>query len=414
MQSTFKQLSLVAAMSVAGLLTACGGGGGSGDVGAPLGSSGGTGGGNGTLAVAMTDAPGCGYDHVYVTVAKVRVHQSATAGDSDAGWSEITLSPARKIDLLNLTNGVIENLGETSLAAGHYTQMRLVLAPNTSTTFANSAFVTGMTPEFALDTPSSATTGIKINNEFDVSAGQRTDLVLDFDACKSVVQAGNSGKYLLKPVVTAIPTVSNGITGVVDPLAAGSHVMITAQQNGNVIRATVPNPTTGAFTLARLAPGNYDVVVTADDRATTVIGAVPVASATSMTSLSTTAAPLPLKLATKPSASISGSVSAAPAADTALVSAKQTYGLGPTVTVKYQSVDVATHSYTLTALSSVDAQVAAYSPSLPLIFTTPLATAPGTGKYAVSASSAGYATQTIPSVDLSTSVNATANFTLTP
>lgn len=36
-------------------------------------------GGTGTLNVSMTDAPACGFDNVWVTVAKVRAHQSDSA-----------------------------------------------------------------------------------------------------------------------------------------------------------------------------------------------------------------------------------------------------------------------------------------------------------------------------------------------
>lgn len=44
-------------------LAACGGGGGDGGSAA-----------TGTLHVQMTDSPSCGFDHVYVTVSKVRVN----------------------------------------------------------------------------------------------------------------------------------------------------------------------------------------------------------------------------------------------------------------------------------------------------------------------------------------------------
>ena len=81
--------------------------------------------------MSLSDAPACGFNAVNVTVVKVRVHQSSPASNNDAGWTDITLNPARKINLLNLTNGVLDNLGETPLAAGHYTQLRLVLDPNT-------------------------------------------------------------------------------------------------------------------------------------------------------------------------------------------------------------------------------------------------------------------------------------------
>src|SRR5713101_4173113 len=66
---------------------------------------GGDGGGStqpGTLGVSMTDAPACGFDEVNVTVSKVRVHQSSTADDKAAGWTDITLNHPQKINLLTL------------------------------------------------------------------------------------------------------------------------------------------------------------------------------------------------------------------------------------------------------------------------------------------------------------------------
>lgn len=55
----------------AAALAACGGGGGY--SGQPMAST------TGTLRVSITDAPACGFDHVYVTVEKVRVNGSASA-----------------------------------------------------------------------------------------------------------------------------------------------------------------------------------------------------------------------------------------------------------------------------------------------------------------------------------------------
>src|SRR5688500_15387418 len=89
---------------------------------------GGNDGGTGTLKVSLTDAPACGFDQVNVTVLKVRVHQSAGAGENDGGWIDLPLTPGpRKIDLTSLMNGVLEDLGQAALPAGHYTQLRLVL-----------------------------------------------------------------------------------------------------------------------------------------------------------------------------------------------------------------------------------------------------------------------------------------------
>jgi hypothetical protein len=361
----------------------------------------------------MTDAPSCGFDAVSVTVSKVRVHQSATAAATDAGWTDITLSPARKINLLTLTNGALEALGETPLAAGHYTQLRLVLDPNTGNGLSNSVLPSGTTVEQPLDTPSAVQSGIKLVNEFDVVAGQRVDLVLDFNACKSVVTKGN-GKYALKPVVKVIPTLLNGITGFVDPALLSKHVMVTAQKNGVIVGATVPNATTGEFFLARLIPGNYDVTITADNSATAVIATVPVATTTSTTALSTSAMPIPLTVAV--TNAISGTVSLTPASSTevAYVAAKQSFSAGPTVVVKYQGADVATGSYTLNNLPTTAPQLAQYSTALPLTFTSQTPTMPGTGKYTVEATAAGYTTKSIPAVDIIASNQSGVNFDLVP
>ncbi|MFM9436756.1 hypothetical protein ACFDR9_003841 [Janthinobacterium sp. CG_23.3] len=384
----------------AATLAACGGGGG--------GSATAT----GTLGVSMTDAPACGFDAVNVTVSKVRVHQSASAGDTDAGWTDITLSPARKINLLNLTNGALETLGETPLAVGHYTQMRLVLDANANNALANSVIATGTTTEVSLDTPSAVQSGIKLVNEFDVAAGQRVDLVLDFNACKSVVTKGN-GKYALKPVVKVVPTVLNGISGFVNKALLASHVMVSAQQNGVVIASTAPSATTGEFFLARLAPGSYDVVITADNSAAAVVAAVPVTSTTSTTTLSTSAAPF--SLAPSAQGSISGKVTLpAGSTEVAYVAAKQSFAAGPTVTVKYQGADISTGVYSLKTLPLAAPQFALYSAALPLSFAAAPTTTPGTGKYRVEASATGYASVTAPVLDISLVNQANIDFTLTP
>lgn len=400
MKNTTRTLCLIASMSTAAFLAACGGGDGQA---------------SGTLSVAMTDAPSCGYDAVNVTVQKIRVHQSASAGENDAGWTDITLNPARKINLLDLTNGALEELGQTPLAAGHYTQMRLVLDANTGSSLANSVILTtspANTNEISLDTPSAVQSGIKLNHEFDVASGQRVDLVLDFDACKSIVTKGN-GKFALKPVVSVIPTVLNGIDGFINPALLSSHVQVSAQQNGTVVRATVPNAN-GEFFLARLVPGNYDVVITADDHAAAVIGAVPVASTTSVVKVSSDSAPIVLQNSVAGSISGTALLNPASATEVAYVAAKQSFAAGPVVTIKYQGADVISGAYTLSQLPVAAPWFAQYSATLPIVFVAQTNTTPGTGKYRVEASANGYATQFTPSVDISTANQSGVNFTLIP
>ena len=290
-----------------------------------------------------------------------------------------------------------------------------MLVPNsTGTPLANSVVLSGTTAEIALDTPSAVQSGIKLVNQFDVAAGQRVDLVLDFDAGKSVVKAGASGKYILKPVIRVIPTVMNGINGFVETSSLGSNVRVSAQQNGTIIGFTVPNSVTGEFFLARLAAGNYDLVLAADGRTTKVIAAVPVTSPTSVTSVSTQVAPisLPVSTTTPVTGNISGKVTLNPAAtstdEAAYLVAKQTFGSPSlTVTVKSQYADLLSGAYALTL--PFDAPLLGQYGPLPITFSAQPLVA---GQYTVEASFTGYQTQSVAK-DISAG-DATLNFTLVP
>lgn len=379
-------------VSSAALLAGCGGGG-SAD------------GSTGSLRFHLTDAPACGYDEVNVTVERVRVHRSATAGANEAGWSELVLTPARRIDLLDLTNGVLAELGTLSLPAGSYTQVRLVLAPNTAgNPLANSAWPTGGS-EQPLTTPSAQQSGSKIPANFSVAADQVADLVLDFDACRSLVVAGSSGQILLKPVIRATPVFAaagNAIQGFLDASLVGATV--SAQQGGVVQRATVPDAT-GRFVLSPLAVGSYDVVLGAQGRATAVLTGVPVI-ATARTTLGTTGAALPLAAASAP-ATVEGRVSrtGTTAIPDATVRAVQRLSGGPDVEIGARQVDLL-GAYSLRLPVAAPGR-AAYAASAPVsyVFAPDAAVA---ARYRLEASAEGLTTQAAD-IDLS-SGNLTRDF----
>ncbi|MGV3468572.1 DUF4382 domain-containing protein [Limnobacter sp.] len=268
--------STLAATCAALLVAACGGGG---DDSAAT----------GTLRTAMTDAPSCGYDNVFVTVDRIRVNNSATVSPDSGGWSELVLDQPRQIDLLDLQNGVIEELGELTLPVGRIQQVRFVLVDNATANPADIDFDPDADPTRApnhvvfsaggfedLKTPSGQQSGVKINVGIDVAEGQVADLLIDFDACKSVVEAGSSGNYLLKPVLTAIPRLSSGVRGSVADALVPEGISISLQQDGEVVRATAPIESTdlaenGNFILAQVEPGTYDLVFTAPGFITKVV-----------------------------------------------------------------------------------------------------------------------------------------------
>ena len=370
-------------------IAACGGGGGGG---APVAES-------GTLRVALTDAPACGYDAVNVTVEKVRVHRSGAAGDSDAGWSEVVLNPARKINLLNLTNGVLDELGQTPLPVGKYTQLRMVLASTTnSNPLANSVKPIGAA-EVALRTPSGQQSGVKTNINIDIAANKLADFVLDFDACKSIVMAGNSGNYLLKPVVSVIPRYISGVSGFVDAALVADGANISLQQNGVVIKAT-PADSAGKFVLQPVAAGSYTLVVAAPGHTTAVVTGVVVATDT-VTSVNS--AGMSISTPVSASATVNGT-----APVNTLVRALQTFTVGSAVEVTGRFVDGVTGAYSF-SLPVNAPRVAPYvaAPGA-LVFAADTASA---GKYSLRANLEGFPEKTANLPALTSGATATANFT---
>ncbi|HEY5582377.1 MAG TPA: DUF4382 domain-containing protein [Rhodoferax sp.] len=384
---------------VAGL-AACGGGGG--------GGSGSGSADNGSLHLALTDAPACGYDAVNVTIQKIRVNQSGSASDTDGGWSEIVLNPARRVDLLSLSNGVLYDLGQMPLPTGKYTQLRLVLADNKTSPMANSAVLTSDKREVELKTPSGQQSGIKTNINIDIAANQLADFVLDFNACKSVVVAGNSGQYLLKPQLSVIPRYVSGVTGFVNAGLANGFTSVSLQQNGVIIKATAPSidPVNFGKFMLPVAPGNYSLVLTAPGRTTAVVTNVAVVADT-VTAVNASGTAL------NPAASASATVTGTAPVDT-LVRVLQPLpstllgGAFTTVEVAGRFVDGDTGLYTYPL--AVNAPLVAPYVAAPgaLVFTPDAAAA---GKYTLNASLTGKVDQTTVLPALTSGATVTTNLT---
>jgi hypothetical protein len=251
--------------------------------------------------------------------------------------------------------------------------------------------------------------GIKLIHEFDVASGQRVDLMLDFNACKSIVKRGN-GTYALKPVIKVLPFVLNGIEGFVDTSLLGSNVTVTAQQNGVIAQATAPNSPTGYFFLSRLLPGNYDVVIAADGHTTATIANVSVATATSVINVSDSVTRVSLPVSATRTVSGTAVLNPTSTTEVAYVTAKQALGAIMT-TVRFVAADDSTlppGAYSLT-LPIEAPLLGQYATPLPITFVAQSGVA---GHYTMEASATGYQTQSA-SKDIS-SANATQDFILVP
>ena len=382
MRRHLQTLSLSAASIAALVLSACGGGGSDNGSGA-----------TGTLRLSLTDAPACGYDSVFVTVERVRVHRSATAEAGDSGWSEVVLAAPQRIDLLTLTNGALLPLGQTELPAGSYTQMRLVLAANSAASPRANAITPTGGAETALTTPSAQQSGLKANVNLTVPAGQVADFAIDFDACKSFVKAGNSGQYLIKPVLAVIPILSTAgqrIVGFVDPALANTGTTVSAQSAGVPVRATPPDAT-GRFTLYPVPAGSYDLVITAAGRVNAVMTGVPVSDSTS-TVIGSDAARINTPVsASSFAASGTVTVSGSVANTNAAVRALQALSAGPTIETGYAAADATTGAYSIVLPSGAPAQLPYAAGATSFVFASDAANA---GKYKLEASAPTFAAKT--------------------
>lgn len=241
--------------------------------------------GNGLLGVSLTDAPACGYAEVNVTIAGIRFHRTESADDAESGWEELTLETPQAVNLLDLTDGRLQALGDIELPAGTYNQARLMLAANSGGTLANSVVLEGETIARNLRTPSAQQSGTKINlGGVNVSDGDRTELVVDFDACRSIVQAGNSGNYNLKPKLTGMMVALEAPLEITGSVGAGlEEAMVSAQVPGasggmpTVLKADATDPTTGNFVLSPLdeSTTEVDLVIKIPGKPVFVVTGVP-------------------------------------------------------------------------------------------------------------------------------------------
>jgi Domain of unknown function (DUF4382)/Carboxypeptidase regulatory-like domain len=195
------------------------------------------------LEVRLTDAPG-DYKEVNIDIQDVQVN----SGDGNSGWVSLDVEKG-VYDILKLTNGLDTLLGSAELPAGKISQIRLVLG-------SENTIKVGSETEL-LSTPSAQQSGLKLKVNATLQEGITYTIKLDFDAARSIVRAGNSGKYNLKPVIRAMEEATSGaIKGTATPLEASPAVY--AIQGLDTV-ATAFTDDAGKFMLRAIPAGSYTV-----------------------------------------------------------------------------------------------------------------------------------------------------------
>lgn len=197
------------------------------------------------LRIKLTDSPG-DYEAVYVDIQEIRVNAT---NEENSGWVTLENINAGIYDLVKLTNGIDTLLGENEIPSGKISQIRLILGDQNS--------VVDGEDSVEMKTPSAQQSGLKLKVNATLEPELAYDVLLDFDAARSVVKAGNSGKYNLKPVIRTIVEQSSGsIKGFVDPDSVKCAVYAII---GDDSVGTFTNE--GNFLIKGLAPNTYSLYV---------------------------------------------------------------------------------------------------------------------------------------------------------
>ncbi|EID76614.1 hypothetical protein W5A_01285 [Imtechella halotolerans K1] len=203
------------------------------------------------VVVSMTDAPG-DYDAVNVDVVDVKIKRNAEGGEEE-GWESIGGINPGIYNLLDLTGGVSVVLGDAVVPSGYINQIRLVLGTN------NTIVVDGV--EMPLSTPSAMQSGLKLNLHQELQSGYTYEFLMDFDVDKSIVSAGTSGTYNLKPVIRIT---SEATSGIIKGKVMNADVAAVASVMVGETEVTANTNEEGVFALHGIPSGTYIVTITPD------------------------------------------------------------------------------------------------------------------------------------------------------
>lgn len=153
---------------------------------------------NSRVQFKLVDAPGP-YDEVWVHIIDIQYNSS----EDEGGWRSFESFEEVTVDLRQLVAGNSLLLADEIIESGMLKQIRLILSEE-----GNEVVIGG--ESFNLDTPSAQQSGLKIKLNEELEPGFTYSYVLDWDVNKSIVEAGKSGKYILKPVINASAEASSG------------------------------------------------------------------------------------------------------------------------------------------------------------------------------------------------------------
>ncbi|NOK17102.1 DUF4382 domain-containing protein [Corallococcus carmarthensis] len=240
------------------------------------------------VTLKLTDAPGDTFEKAVVTISKVYLKGSVD-GDKDGKGDVVLLSEPVTTDLLTLANDTADLVKDAEVPPGTYKELRFVITggyiqvkqDGGSRIFATSANYEGL-PDGAqvdgdLQMPSASSSGLKVKFDKDADVTITSDddqkvILVDFDVAQSFgKEAGNSGKWVMRPIIKGADLQFSGNVEVsleagsvslpmgFPQLGSFSAVLINADGSRETLSFSASTDTRYVADFKYLLPGTYQV-----------------------------------------------------------------------------------------------------------------------------------------------------------
>lgn len=237
-----------------------------------------TGSGTPRLTIRLHDAPG-DVEEAWVKVDQIYL-QGTSEADSTSGRVVLTGEGTGEwVDLLTLATSFETLVSGEPIPAGTYSQLRFVVCEAYIVTAGGEVYATddaelpaGVEADGELQTPSACQSGFKVklpgDEGLELDEGTTT-LNVDFDVSQSFHRAGNSGRWVMRPTLTATLSETSGtISGTV---ALASGLTLPACGGGAVdLTKFVPRAIAAADSLSGTVSTAGQYSITADPGAYTM------------------------------------------------------------------------------------------------------------------------------------------------
>lgn len=252
----------------------------------------GNGDGEGVLSLSLTDAPvdADNVESVNIQFEEIQYHRNGQWETFDE------FDGPRTIDVLALSGGETEALGDFTLPEGRYTQIRFMLGIGEKGDGNEGSYISfndgtdAGTYDEPLFVPSGQQSGYKAIGNFSVPANGTVSVTADFDLRRAVVETGD-GDYILRPTLRLVVDDQAGaISGSVTNTTAENDYSVFAYESGDYdsSEADLPGDDSsrfdnavgsspvedGSYKISFLAEGDYDLVLVEYDSNGDFVGVV--------------------------------------------------------------------------------------------------------------------------------------------